>query len=108
MKLFTTTLLILVISLIGCASHDYRIKDDARYFYLDKQDAGIVQFAHSKDGYILHLAEKVDSRTWRIMVPSDSEFTYFYLVDGKIFLPPCPLKEKDDFGSENCIFVPDM
>ncbi len=76
------------------------------YFYLKKPSARTIQFAHSKDGYTLHPAKKIDSRTWRIMVPADSEFSYFYLVDGNIFLPPCPLREKDDFGTENCIFIP--
>jgi predicted cupin superfamily sugar epimerase len=98
----------LTVSLAGCANQYHRVKNNKLYFYLQKQDARIVQFACSKDGYKLHPAQKVDSRTWRIMVPSDSEFAYFYIVDGKIFLPPCPLREKDDFGSENCIFVPDM
>jgi hypothetical protein len=26
------------------------------------------------------------------------------MVDGEPFYPACKLKEKDDFGSENCIF----
>ena len=108
MKLLISTILILVISLGGCASHYYRVKDNTLYFYLKKRDAHSVQFAHSKDGYILHPVEKVDSRTWRTVVPADSEFSYFYLVDGKLFLPPCPFREKDDFGSENCIFVPNL
>jgi len=106
--LFIPVVLMLTVSLAGCANQYHRVKNNKLYFYLQKQDARIVQFACSKDGYKLHPAQKVDSRTWRIMVPSDSEFAYFYIVDGKIFLPPCPLREKDDFGSENCIFVPDM
>ena len=31
-----------------------------------------------------------------------------YLVDGKPFLPSCTMKERDDFGSENCIFEPKL
>ncbi len=108
MKLFISAVLILSVCLIGCANHYYRDRNHTMYFYLKNSDARTVQFAHSKDGYTLRMAEKIDSRTWRVMVPADSEFSYFYLVDGKIFLPACPLKEKDDFGSENCIFVPDL
>ncbi len=54
------------------------------------------------------LREHIDSETWRVTLPGEYEFTYFYMIDGKPFLPPCRFTEKDDFGSENCIFVPDM
>jgi len=108
MKLFVTSLIILMMSLTGCASHYFRVKDDALNIYLKKPEARFVLFAYSKDGYELHPAEKIDSKTWLLTVPVDSEFSYFYLVDGVVFLPECRFKEKDDFGSENCIFVTDM
>ena len=78
------------------------------HIYLRKPDAETVSFAYSKDGYQLHAAERIDSNTWMVVVPADCEFSYFYIVDGKGFQPPCRYTEHDDFGSENCIFSPDM
>lgn len=43
---------------------------------------------------------------WVVSLNRAEEFRYFYLVDGKPFLPKCGLREKDDFGAENCIFSP--
>ena len=71
-----------------------------------------IQFSEPKsssvDGYQLHQAEKIDSKTWLVTMPVGSEFTYFYIIDGIAYVPPCRFKEKDDFGSENCIFIPEM
>ena len=67
-------------------------------------EARQVFFLSSLDGYEEHETRKIDDKTWEILVHADSEFKYFYMVDGKPFLPACSLKEKDDFGSENCIY----
>jgi hypothetical protein len=101
-------LLILIFNLAGCANHFYRLKGDQLHIYLKNSDADSVKFAHSTDGFELHPAVKINSTTWRITLTEVSEFTYFYLVDGKVFLPACRFAEKDDFGSENCIFIPEM
>jgi hypothetical protein len=45
---------------------------------------------------------------WINRVPSGREFRYFYSVDGKILVPECALTEKDDFGSENCLYSPGL
>jgi hypothetical protein len=71
--------------------------------YLRFPEAQQVFFLSSLDGYEKHEAKKTDKKTWEIFVRSDSEFKYFYIVDGKLFLPACSFKEMDDFGSENCI-----
>jgi len=76
--------------------------------YLKRPDATIVAFASSLDGYQLHQAEKRDSSTWKVTVPAYREFTYFYIVDGALFLPSCEFKEKDDFGATNCIYIPGL
>lgn len=94
--------------LAGCQNHFYKVKDDSLVFYLNHPDANIVQLRCSFDGYEVHSAQKTGCDMWEVSVPFNSEFSYFYIVDDNIFLPPCPLKEKDDFGSENCIFVHDM
>ena len=45
---------------------------------------------------------------WEVTLSLGDEFRYFYMADGALVLPPCRYKEKDDFGSENCIFVPNL
>ena len=95
-------------SLIGCKNHFSQVKGNLTHLYLEKPEAHAVSFASSEDGYQLHQVEKIDSKTWLVTMPAGLEFAYFYIVDGVVYVPPCRFKEKDDFGSENCIFVPGM
>ena len=91
--------------LTGCASHYYRIQDGQLALYLDRPDAREVILASSLDGFQPHEARKVAGR-WVVSLPSDRAFRYYYMLDGQVFLPPCRMKERDDFGSENCVFEP--
>ena len=108
MRPLATVALILILSLVGCSNHFYRIKGDTLHLYLKKTGAKDVLFAFSKDGYEPRQALNVDSSTWEVTVPSGIEFTYFYIVDGAIVRPSCQFTEKDDFGSKNCIFIPGL
>ena len=102
---FVTLLLVLA----GCVrGHYYMVEEGDVSIYLNKADADLVYFASSLDGYKLHRAERVDDDTWEVQVPALDEFKYFYIVDGVVYVPPCRMTEKDDFGSENCIYVPEM
>ena len=92
----------------GCATHYYRIEADGVNLYLRMPEAKIVYFATSLDEFGLYRTKRLESGIWQVAVPATREFTYFYKVDGSIYLPDCKLKEKDDFGDENCIFMPDM
>lgn len=94
--------------IFGCQTQLHTVKDNRLYFYLHYPEAHSVQLRCSLDGYKEHPAEKTGEDMWEVSVPFTPEFSYFYIVDNEIFLPPCRLKEKDDFGSENCIFVSDM
>ncbi len=95
-----------IIGLTACAGHSYRVKDNNLHIYLKEPNAQTVYFLHSLDGYAPHEAKKIDGRTWEIIVPANTEFKYFYLVDGVPHIPACEFSENDDFGSKNCIFVP--
>jgi hypothetical protein len=108
MKRLITAILFLTMGLMGCTSHFYQVKGNLIHIYLEKPEAHTVSFASSEDGYQLHQAKKIDSKTWLVTVPVGLEFTYFYIIDGLAHVPSCRFKEKDDFGSENCIFYPDM
>ena len=108
MKRLALFLAALVLSASGCASHSHRVRGDTLYLRLRRPHAKVVSFACSLDGYELHKAEKIDRTTWLVTVPAGLEFKYFYVVDGGLYLPPCRFRETDDFGSENCIYVPGM
>ena len=105
-KLFFFSLL--VFALAGCAHHYYRLDDDSLLIFLKAPDATSVYFATSLDNFTLHPAQKTGSGTWVISVAADTQFSYFYVIDGRPYVPECTYKEHDDFGGENCVFIPDM
>lgn len=98
-----------VLFLTGCGpSHFVRNETDCLHFFLKDSHAREVYFASSSDGFNLHQAEKTGRETWKITIPKGEEIRYFYIIDGKIQVPSCKYREKDDFGSYNCIYVPDL
>ena len=98
---------LLAVLLAGCGTHYHRSDGNEVTLILRKFQAKQVVLACSLDGFKSHAAERVSGR-WVVRLPADEAFTYFYRVDGIPFLPDCPLKESDDFGSHNCIFDPDL
>ncbi len=92
----------------GCATHYYKIDADKVNLYLSMPGAKIVYFSTSLDKFTPYPAKKLEAGIWEVAAPATLEFTYFYMIDGIIYLPECKLRQKDDFGAENCIFVPDM
>ena len=97
----------MIVFVTGCAGHFYREEAARVHLFLKDSHAAEVRFASSLDGFELHRIEKRGSGTWQITLPKTGEFRYFYLVDGRIHLPDCPLREMDDFGSSNCLYRPD-
>ena len=106
-----TCRLLLILGLMtlttGCATHYYEVQGDRLTLILDKSDARQVLLACSLDGFEPREAQKKDGR-WVVCLPADIQFRYYYVLDGEVFLPPCQMKEFDDFGSENCIFDPHL
>jgi len=96
-----------LVLLSGCMSpYYYKVKNNNIHIYLMKPDAEEVFFLCSIDRFERHEALKNARGIWETTIPSDQGFSYFFIVDGKVFIPPCDQKEKDDFGSENCVYVP--
>ncbi len=91
----------------GCATHYCKVRGDTLALYLKAPEAKKVTFACSLDDFEPHHARKEGGR-WVVSVPRHEPFRYYYVLDGKPFLPPCELKENDDFGSKNCIFNPHL
>lgn len=92
--------------IMSCTGHVYKVPDEKVTLHLELPNVQQVYFASSLDDYRLQKANKMKSNRWEIAVPAHTEFRYFFLVDGSVYLPDCEYKETDDFGSENCIFVP--
>ena len=96
------------VMLTGCTHHYHRIEGERLYMYLDRPDAEHVELRCDFDGFQKHRAQKNDDGLWEVSLPILNDFKYFYKVNGEVFLPHCRYKEMDDFGSTNCIFLPDM
>lgn len=106
--IFAVLLMLMLTGVGGCATHYYNVSDSRLHVFLDKPEAREIFFASSLDEYKLHRVEQVDTGLWEVTLPPGSEFKYFYIVDGAVFVPACRYREQDDFGSEICIFVPNM
>ena len=93
--------------LAGCAAAHYQAREPGRVtFYLTAPGAEKVEFASSLDAFNPHRASRLEGFRWAVTVATNTEFRYFYIVDGAVYLPECEFYEKDDFGSRNCVFVP--
>ncbi len=107
MKILILQLTVVALCFAGCAATHYHERQSDRVtFYLRAPEARGVAFVSSQDDYQIHRAERVNDSRWMVTVAANSEFRYFYIVDGRVYLPECELYEKDDFGSRNCIYVP--
>lgn len=98
-------LILLTFAFSACISHHYRIDGDRMILTLRYPDAHNVVLFCSLDGFKPKVATTV-SNNWEFEVPAGETFRYFYRVDDTLFVPDCPMKEKDDFGFENCIYDP--
>ena len=108
MKILILQLTVVVLCLSGCTeTHYHERQSDRVTFYLKVPEARGVAFASSLDDFQLHSAERVGNTRWKVTVATNSEFSYFYIVDGVVYAPDCKFYEKDDFGSRNCIYVPE-
>jgi hypothetical protein len=94
--------------LSGCTTHSQIIKQNHVQLYLKRPADEPVYFACSLDGFRRHPLTRHDKKTWSITLPADQVFTYFYIHEEEAFIPDCQYKEKDDFGSENCVFLPEV
>ena len=107
MKRLILQLAAVTFCLAGCAATHYHERQTGRVpFYLRAPGAEKVEYVSSLDAYSPHQASKLSGSRWAVSVVPNSEFRYFYIVDGSVYLPECELYENDDFGSRNCVYVP--
>jgi len=89
---------------IGCGSHYIRQDNGHTYFYLLCPNAHEVALATSLDGFTPRPARRAGGGKWVVSLKENGNFSYFYLVDGKVLRPECRMIERDDFGGTNCIY----
>ena len=107
MKKLILLIMAAALIVIGCAPAHYHKKEPGRVtLYLQAPGAEKVEFVSSLDAFNPHRASRLEGSRWAFTVAANTEFRYFYIVDGSVFLPECEFYEKDDFGSRNCVFVP--
>ena len=98
---------ILLILVSGCAPHHFITSEsDVVTVYLDAPKASKVIFVSSVDNFREHATQKNTKGLWAIENLTNREFQYFYIVDGRLYVPECQYREKDDFGAANCIYQP--
>ena len=90
----------------GCTAHYHIINNGHVEMLLTAPQAQSVVLVISGDTFQQVQALRDDSGMWKVTLSRLNEFKYFYLVDGKAYLPDCRLRENDDFGSNNCVFSP--
>lgn len=90
----------------GCAAHYHVINSGNVEMYLAAPQAQSVVLVISGDPFQQVRARQNASGVWKVTLNGLNEFKYFYLVDGKAYLPDCRLRENDDFESNNCVFSP--
>jgi hypothetical protein len=106
MKKFIYSFLVLMLFSTGCAVQQYKIVNHKLNIYLKNRKAEEVFIHTSIDEYAPRKALKDESGLWVAVLPADREFKYFYVIDGEVFIPECNMREKDDFGSVNCVYIP--
>ena len=90
----------------GCTAHYQIINSGHVEMFLTAPQAQSVVLVISGDPFQQLQARQDASGVWKVTLNQLSKFKYFYLVDGKTYLPDCRLRENDDFGSDNCVFSP--
>ena len=90
----------------GCTAHYHKINNGNVEMFLTAPQAQSVVLVISGDTFQQVQALRDDSGMWKVTLSRLNEFKYFYLVDGKAYLPDCRLRENDDFESNNCVFSP--
>jgi hypothetical protein len=100
------SILVAVIIAGGCSAHHHAIRDGYVDLYLRAPHVQSVSLVVSGDTFERVPAARDQLGDWKVTLNKTGAFKYFYLVDGKVYLPDCRLKERDDFGADNCIFSP--
>lgn len=93
----------------GCAtSYSCKVVNNELNIVINKPETEKIFFLSSLDGFKRHEIFQNNKGLWEITLPADRDFRFFFIADESIFLPECNQREIDDFGSENCVYIPDL
>ena len=107
-RIVTLIILLFFMTITGCSSKHYsRVQDSKIIFYLKNPAAKEEYFVSSVDHYQYNEALLERRGLWSYSSPVNTEFSYFYIIDGVITMPDCKLTVQDDFGGRNCVFSPE-
>lgn len=99
--------LTVLLGLQGCVmQHQAQVIDGQVALSLYAPQAKKVQFASSLDRYAVQEISAMQGEAWVIRGLPNREFQYFYLVDGRFFVPECRYRQEDDLGTTNCRYMP--
>lgn len=98
---------LLLTTLLGCsASHVVTRCGSQVCLVVEAPAATTVSFASSADGFTPLPTRRGHGGRWTAIMPAAEEFSYFFIVDGRVHVPECRDREFDDFGGSNCLYHP--
>ncbi len=98
---------IILLFMVACTpQHTVVLQSNSVVVGLHMHEADEIAFASSLDRFTVHQAHKERHGQWIVAGLPNKEFQYFFLVDGKVYVPECRFKVKDDFGAVNCRYLP--
>ena len=98
---------LLLTTLLGCsASHVVTRCGSQICLVVEAPAAKTVAFASSADGFALLPIRRDHGGRYTATMPAAGEFSYFFVVDGRVYVPECRDREFDDFGGSNCLYHP--
>ncbi len=95
----------------GCSMAPYSVKryDDSISFLVKIPKAREVYFVSNLTDFRKVKAKNEGDGIWKATLPyRGGIIKYFYIADGRIYLPPCKAYERDDFGGKDCVYLPKM
>lgn len=105
MNLLPLLAFFLILLNVGCSSYSITSPNEhTAIIYLYSPFAKEV-FLHCSESHFVPLpARRISITHWSSKVVFQTQFSYFFTVDGKVVIPDCAYREQDDFGNTNCIY----
>ncbi len=111
MKRFLVMSVATALMLSACSMAPYSVKRHGNYisFHAKIPQAKNVYFVSNLTNFQKVKAKMESKGVWESTLPyKGGIIKYFYIADGKIYLPPCKSYVKDGFGGKDCVYLPTM
>ncbi len=105
-KFLTVGVSIFLLSACSISSYSIKRQGNLISFYLRNPTAKSVYFVSNLTNFKKVKSIKENKKVWKTTLRySGGVIKYFYIVDGKTYLPPCNSYENDDFGGKDCVYI---